>query len=110
MALGDLNKAGFWELFYDYNVNNFDKYMTSCGNKMDATGCRCDRKMHVTNQSVIDSNAFAIDLIPVVFWGISMALRVGIIGASGIGYVHACHYNELGARVVAVLCSSKLKD
>ena len=67
MALGDLNKAGFWELFYDYNVNNFDKYMTSCGNKMDATGCRCDRKMHVTNQSVIDSNAFAIDLIPVVF-------------------------------------------
>jgi MoaA/NifB/PqqE/SkfB family radical SAM enzyme len=62
MALGNLNKSGFWELFYNYNVEEFDKYMTSCGKKMDATSCRCDRKMHVTNQSVIDSNAFVKDL------------------------------------------------
>ncbi len=38
-----------------------------------------------------------------------MALRVGILGASGIGYIHARHYHELGAQIVAVLCSSKLK-
>lgn len=38
-----------------------------------------------------------------------MALKVGIIGASGIGYTHARHYSELGAEVIAVLCSSKLK-
>ena len=62
MALGDLNNAGFWELFYDYDTENFDKYMTSCGQKMDETACRCDRKMHLTNQSVIDSNVFIKDL------------------------------------------------
>ena len=62
MALGDLNKVGFWELFYDYSVDNFDEYMTGCGKKMDETSCRCDRKMHVTNQSVIDSNVFIKDL------------------------------------------------
>ena len=37
-----------------------------------------------------------------------MTLKVGIIGASGIGYIHARHYSELGAEVVAVLCSSQL--
>mgnify|MGYP003691588113 FL=1 len=62
MALGDLNKVGFWELSYDYSVDNFDEYMTGCGKKMDETSCRCDRKMHVTNQSVIDSNVFIKDL------------------------------------------------
>jgi hypothetical protein len=36
-----------------------------------------------------------------------MSLRVGIIGASGIGFIHALHYNNLGANVVAVLCSSE---
>jgi len=36
-----------------------------------------------------------------------MTLRVGIIGASGIGFTHARHYNELGANIVAVLCSSE---
>jgi len=35
-----------------------------------------------------------------------MGLRVAIIGASGIGYVHARHFHELGAQIVAVLCSS----
>ncbi len=62
MALGDLNKAGFWELFYNYDVNNFGGYMTGCGNKMDETGCRCDRKMHLTNLSTINSNVFTSDL------------------------------------------------
>jgi hypothetical protein len=37
-----------------------------------------------------------------------MTLKVGIIGASGIGYTHARQYSELGAEVVAVLCSSQL--
>lgn len=38
-----------------------------------------------------------------------MVLRIGIIGGSGIGYIHARHYHELGAQVVAVMCSSILK-
>jgi hypothetical protein len=62
MALGDLNKAGFWELFYDYDVTKFGEFMKSSGNKMEETGCRCDRKMHVTNLSVIDSKLFSDDL------------------------------------------------
>ena len=66
MALGDLNTKGFWELFYDYDVDNFSSYISDCGTKMDETGCRCDRKMHVTNLSVIDSNAFAKELPPIV--------------------------------------------
>jgi len=37
-----------------------------------------------------------------------MALKIGIIGARGIGYTHARHYNELGADIAAVLCSSEL--
>ena len=62
MALGDLNKSGFWDLFYDYDSTNFGDYMAGCGKIMDETGCRCDRKMHVTNLSVIKSNAFATEL------------------------------------------------
>jgi MoaA/NifB/PqqE/SkfB family radical SAM enzyme len=62
MALGDLNQTSFWELFYNYDVTKFGEFMTGCGNKMDETGCRCDRKMHVTNLSVIDSKVFSDDL------------------------------------------------
>jgi hypothetical protein len=36
-----------------------------------------------------------------------MSLRIGIIGASGIGFIHALQYNDLGEDVVAVLCSSE---
>ena len=36
-----------------------------------------------------------------------MAPRIGILGARGIGYAHAIQYNRLGARVTAILCSSK---
>jgi len=62
MALGDLNKKGFWDLFYDYDVTDFAGYMGACGKVMNETGCRCDRKMHVTNQSVIDTGVFNSNL------------------------------------------------
>lgn len=39
-----------------------------------------------------------------------MALRIGILGGSGIGLVHARIFNELGAEVIAVLCSSQQKS
>ena len=64
IALGDLSKMEFWELFYDYDSENLNGYLTSCGKKMDKTGCRCDRKMHVTNLSVIGSNVFTRMLQP----------------------------------------------
>ena len=39
-------------------LNNFDNYLNSCSQKMENTGCRCDRKMHLTNSKVISSNVF----------------------------------------------------
>ena len=41
--------------------------------------------------------------------GFSSPLKVAILGASGIGYVHARLYHQLGADVVAILCSSDIK-
>jgi sulfatase maturation enzyme AslB (radical SAM superfamily) len=58
MALGDLNKDDFWDLFYNYDIENQEVYFKTCESKMKSTGCRCDRKMHVTNQSVIKSMIF----------------------------------------------------
>ena len=58
MALGDLNKNSFWDLFYNYDENNFTNYLNSCSQKMEETGCRCDRKMHLTNSKVISSDVF----------------------------------------------------
>ena len=37
---------------------------------------------------------------------LSKPLRVAILGASGIGYVHSRLYHKLGAAVVAILCTS----
>ena len=39
-----------------------------------------------------------------------MRLRAGIIGASGIGLVHAIIYREIGIDVVAILSSTKLRS
>ena len=58
MALGDLNTEDFWSVFYNYDSKNFGRHLTDCTKKMEKTGCRCDRKMHVTNTSVIDSSVF----------------------------------------------------
>jgi len=60
MALGDLNTEDFWDAFYDYDSNDFGKHLTDCSKKMEQTGCRCDRKMHVTNTSVINSKVFEV--------------------------------------------------
>ena len=40
---------------------------------------------------------------------LSKPLRVAILGASGIGYVHSRLYHKLGAAVVAILCRSDIK-
>ena len=54
-ALGDLNKNNFWDLFYNYDNKNFDNFFKSCNEKIEKSNCRCDRKEHVTNQSIKDS-------------------------------------------------------
>ena len=57
-ALGDLTKNNFWDLFYNYDEKNLDGYMSICNKKISESGCRCDRKEHIINQSVIDSKVF----------------------------------------------------
>ena len=57
-ALGDLTKENFWDLFYKYNVKEFDKFQISCNKKINDSGCRCDRKEHVINKNIIDSKIF----------------------------------------------------
>jgi MoaA/NifB/PqqE/SkfB family radical SAM enzyme len=53
-ALGNLNIKDFWELYYDYNVSNFKNFMSICSQKINDSGCKCDRKEHVLNQKIID--------------------------------------------------------
>ena len=59
-ALGDLMKNDFWNLFYKYDNKNLDTYLSACNKKISDSGCRCDRKEHIINQSVIDSKVFKI--------------------------------------------------
>lgn len=58
MALGDLNTRDFWEVFYDYDDSDLVGYFGKCSQAMATTGCRCDRKEHVLNASVIASGEF----------------------------------------------------
>ena len=53
-ALGDLTKKGFWELFYNYDLDNFESYQKECNQKIGSSGCKCDRKEHILNQKIID--------------------------------------------------------
>lgn len=53
-ALGDLTKNNFWELFYNYDLQNFDSFQAKCNKKIGESGCKCDRKEHVLNQKIIN--------------------------------------------------------
>ena len=59
-AIGDLNQNNFWDLFYNYDDQNIENYLIKCNKKINQSGCRCDRKEHIVNQSVINSNVFKI--------------------------------------------------
>ena len=53
-ALGDLNKHNFWDLYYNYDTEDFNNFVNLCSKKISNTGCRCDRKEHVLNQKIIN--------------------------------------------------------
>ena len=56
--LGDLKNNNFWDLYYNYDVNNFKKFFEDSGKLMNKVGCRCDRKEHIVNKKIKDSNLF----------------------------------------------------
>ena len=57
-ALGDLTKNDFWELFYNYQIDNFENFHNLCNRKIDQSGCKCDRKEHIINQKIKYSKVF----------------------------------------------------
>jgi len=59
-AIGNLNQHNFWDLFYNYDNKNLENFFIKCNKKINQSGCRCDRKEHVFNKSIIDSKIFNI--------------------------------------------------
>jgi len=49
IALGDLRTHSFWDLYYDYEADRLDELFARDAALMQACGCRCDRKEHLTN-------------------------------------------------------------
>ena len=58
MALGNLATHDFWDLYYDYDPDHLAEFFEASACKMAAAGCRCDRKEHIVNSSVLASGAF----------------------------------------------------
>jgi len=58
VALGDLRENGFWDLFYNYNIDDMNDYFRNLTKCFDKVGCRCDRKEHTVNSSINDSRIF----------------------------------------------------
>ena len=57
--LGDLKDNKFWDLYYNYDVSNFLEFFDKTGKLLNKVGCRCDRKEHIVNKKVRDSNLFS---------------------------------------------------
>ena len=58
MALGNLASRSFWDIFYDYNANLLENYFTECERVMEEVHCRCDRKEHLVNASIVKHGIF----------------------------------------------------
>lgn len=56
-ALGNLAVNNFWDIFYDYDAENLEKYLSLCSKIMENNHCRCDRKEHTVN-NMIKQNGF----------------------------------------------------
>jgi glucose-1-phosphate cytidylyltransferase len=58
LAMGNLQEEDFWDVFYNYDSNNFKGGMeVTCG-KMEQLNCKCDRKEHVVNSRLKESGVF----------------------------------------------------
>lgn len=54
LSMGNLANTNFWDLFYNYEINSFAKYFESITKCMEKCNCRCDRKEHTVNESIIN--------------------------------------------------------
>jgi glucose-1-phosphate cytidylyltransferase len=58
LAMGNLQEQDFWDVFYNYDVNNFKSGMAITCGKMEQLNCKCDRKEHVVNSRLKGSGVF----------------------------------------------------
>ncbi len=58
LAMGNLQEQDFWEVFYNYDVNDFKGGLNVSCNKMEQLNCKCDRKEHVVNSRIVESGVF----------------------------------------------------
>jgi len=58
MALGNLAERDFWDLYYDYDAEDFARQLQRSTCEMNRLGCNCDRKEHLVNNHVIASGEF----------------------------------------------------
>ena len=56
IELGNLKDKSFKELYYNYDISDFKTYFANLNKKMNKVGCRCDRKEHIVNQKIKNSN------------------------------------------------------
>lgn len=58
MALGNLMERDFWDLFYDYSINDFESFLDRSAELMCRLNCKCDRKEHAVNSKIQESGVF----------------------------------------------------
>ena len=56
--IGDLKTKKFWDLYYDYDVSDFEGFFKKTGELIKKSGCRCDRKEHIANTKISKSGLF----------------------------------------------------
>jgi MoaA/NifB/PqqE/SkfB family radical SAM enzyme len=54
MSLGNLEKRGFWELYYDYDLEKIKEAFI----EMEKNACMCDRKLFIVNKNITESKNF----------------------------------------------------
>jgi MoaA/NifB/PqqE/SkfB family radical SAM enzyme len=54
MSLGNLQKRGFWESYYDYDLEKIKDAFS----EMEKNACMCDRKLFIVNQNITESKNF----------------------------------------------------
>ena len=54
MSLGNLQNRGFWESYYDYDLEKIKDAFS----EMEKNACMCDRKLFIVNQNITESKSF----------------------------------------------------
>ena len=58
IALGNLAERDFWDLYYSYDTDHFQRFLQDNSGKMNKLSCKCDRKEHAVNSFVKENKVF----------------------------------------------------